>query len=427
MKNDKLKNLTTNHTNFLHSIFSLFVNVSVVRGKKFVFITILFLFASSLFAQQQAMSPWWLSLEQGKVKFQNGDYGLALLLFEDARRARRAMYEQMERDLILFLSVNEVRRLGDSLEYVERFARERYYNAAYAALQELYYRVPKKSLNNSATAALEAIGKLKDYPEAEYWIGEVYRVEGELPLALSQFRKVYTMREYLEDQGFSLELSYKIASILLTRQDYNEMIRVYNSIINEYDTLWVNANQAEVTRTQQAALDERHRTPVPYVQESASFASRSMSRILENEGIVRFLELYRYNNPLVEKAHRQLGFFYAVTRRPLAEQHLMYAFLIQNTVIIEEVRRHIFDYRFTSLDDLARQINVNPLLLSYIEEVEYYKTVYYFGASLYMNGKTPAARNLWTFLSTQDKAGEWQNRAISQLRSPRHEPVVEMP
>jgi tetratricopeptide (TPR) repeat protein len=393
---------------------------------KFLFLFILITFTAPVFAQT-VTQPWWLTLEQGKLKYRNGDYGGALLSFEDARRQRRAMYEQMERDFINLLSLMEVRGIGDNLELVERFSRERYYTAASAALAELYYRVPKESLKNSASAALTAIGKLKDYPEAEYWIGEIYRVEGELTLALSQFRKAYEMSELSDDPGFGTDLLYRIAGILMTRQEYNEMESYLLAIINDEDLnpLWVNANKSE--SGMETNGNGRNPTPVPYAQASASFASQAMTRTLENDGIDRFLELYRYNNSVVERAHRQLGFFYAITGRPSAQQHLMFAFLIQNTVIIEEARRRQYGFTYTNLAALAEEINKSPILLSYIDTVEYYKTAYYLGSSLYRNGKTAVARSFWTFLASQPQAGEWYSRAIVQLRNPHLEPVVEMP
>ncbi|MDR0323211.1 MAG: hypothetical protein LBI12_02030 [Treponema sp.] len=380
----------------------------IYKYRKFFLLFLLF-FAVPLFAQN-ASQPWWLSLEQGKIKFRSRDYGDALMLFEDARRNRRAMYEQMERDLISFLSLNEVRRIGDSLEILEKYAKDRYHTAASAALEELFYRIPKASLNNSANAALNAIGKLKNYPEAEYWIGEVYRVEGELSLALSQFRRAYEMRESLEDPGFATALLYKISNILLTRREYNEMERTLLSIIAENDTLWASFRRSENDQTQ-----------------TSSFISQAMTRTLENDGIGRFMELYRYNNSAAEQAHRLLGFYYAASGRPSAQQHLMFAFLIQNTIIIEEVTRRQFDFTFTDLAALAQEINRNSLLLSYVEETEYYRTIYYLSASLYRNGRTSAARNFWEFLASQPQAGEWHNRAVMQIRNPLLEPIIELP
>jgi len=370
--------------------------------------------------------PWWLSLEYGKQRFRTGDYGDALILFEDARRGRKAVFEQMEKDLISLLSLSEVRRLGDHLDWVERYAQERHYTAAYNALLELYYRVPKASLHNSAAAALSAIGKLKSFPEAEYWIGEIYRIEGELPLALAQYRRTYEMRENLEDSMFSVTLQYNMAEILRIRQEYNEMTRTLHAIISEHDNLWVNANRAETHRNTNAQTG-RGAVPVPYEQAEASFARSSMANILKNNGINRLLELYRYNNLTVEPAHRLLGFHYSATGLLSAQEHLMFAFVIQNTIIIEEIRRHQFDFTFTNLLSLVPEINRSGLLSAFVDEVEYYKTIYYFAASLFKNNNAPVARNLWEFLASVPQAGEWQSRAQSQLRAPRLEQIITMP
>jgi hypothetical protein len=66
-------------------------------------------------------------------------------------------------------------------------------------------------------------------------------------------------------------------------------------------------------------------------------------------------------------------------------------------------------------------------LLAYIEEAEYYKTLYYLGAALYGSGKTVPARALWTFLNRQNQAGEWRGRAQRQLQGSFIEQPQEMP
>jgi hypothetical protein len=330
------------------------------------------------------------------------------------------MYERMEQDFISLLSVQEVRRLGDSLDWIERYAHERFYASAVTALEELYYRFPRESFNNSAAAALSALGRLKDYPEAEYWIGETYRAEGELGLALGQFQKAYERRGLFENPGFAVELLYKIAAIRKTRQEYNEMERTLLLIIAD-DRLWSNSTQAE----QSAAVPGQ---PTPYAQASASFARQAMARTLENDGASRFFTMYRYNNTQVEEAHRLLGFFYAASgRHSRAQEHLMFAFLIQNSVIIEELIRQQYDFSFTSLEDLAVEIQRYPLLAAYVQKADYYQTAYYLAASLYGNGKAAAARGFWDFLSVTPDAGEWRSRALGQIRNPHVERAVEMP
>ena len=194
------------------------------------------------------------------------------------------------------------------------------------------------------------------------------------------------------------------------------MEKVLLSIIADSDTLWANAAEAQ-----------RQTGKIPQAQAEASFASQAMTRTLENEGLSRFLTLYRYDNNRVQEAHRLLGFYYAVSGRPSAQQHLMFAFLIQNSTIIGELIRRQYDYSFTSLAAMADDINRIPILSSYAEETEYYKTAYYLASSLYRNGKSAAARELWAFLAAQPRAGEWQGRALAQVRNPRPDPVVEMP
>jgi tetratricopeptide (TPR) repeat protein len=380
------------------------------------FVLILFLIFHAAAVSAQTQRDWWYTLERGKLMFRQGDYGNALLAFEDARRQRRVMYERLERSLINLLSITEVRRIGDSLDLVERYIQERRYADAADALAELYYRIPKESFNNSASAALTALGTLKDYPEAEYWIGETYLVEGELSLAMSQFQKAYALRGLLENPGVAAELLYKIAAICQIRQDYNEMERTLLLILSD-DKLWSGGNQRQEGGT----------TPSP-----APFETQSMTRTLENNGVERFLTLYRYRNPESADAHRLLGYYYYTRgRHSRAQEHLMFAFLIQNTVIIDEVIRNRFDFTFgateslTAMEALAVEINRYPLIAAYAAQNEYYKTAYYLGASLYANGKAATARELWNFLAAQNNAGEWRTRSLAQLRNPRIESVAE--
>jgi tetratricopeptide (TPR) repeat protein len=373
-----------------------------MKNRRFLFFIIIFsLISGFMYAQRQVEQPWWYTLEQGKQAFRSASYGDALLSFEDARRQRRQMYTRLETEFITLLSRPEVRRLGDSLELVERFIKDRNYSEADEALRELYYRVPRSGLNNSAQAALTGLGRLKDYPEAEYWIGETYRSEGELGIAINQYQKALAQRYLLENPGFELELLYKIAELRHVRREYPEMEKVLLGILSDIpaggeaprDSLWS--------------------------QDTGVFAKQAMMRTLERDGFSRFLTLYRYNNRDVEKAHRLLGFFfYSSGRHNSAPDHLMFAFLIQNSLVMEELIRGSFDFSFTSLDDLMAELKTRPNLLQYIEETEYYKTAYYLAASLYAAGKAVPARELWTFLSQQADAGEWAVRSRGQLAKP---------
>ncbi|MDR1862716.1 MAG: hypothetical protein LBQ67_02225 [Treponema sp.] len=328
------------------------------------------------------------------------------MAFDDARRTRAAQFSRMEQDMINLLSLPDVRRFGDSLERIETYISDEKQSAAAAALAELYHRVPKASLGGSVNRVLEELDRLKAYPEAEYWLGETYRVEGELGLALRQYRTAYAQRRLLEIPSFEVEILYKIADIHRLRMEYQEMEKQARDILEgtgpggtARDSLWVQ----ELIRA-------------------------GMSRVLENDGISRFLTLYRYNNIPVERVHRLLGFFcFSSSRHPLAAEHLMFAFLIQNTVLIEEVIRGRYDFVFTSPEALMDEIRHKPRFEAFLEETEYFKTAYYLGSAFFAAGKQRPARELWAFLAACPEAGEWQVRSQTQLRSPYIEKAQETP
>ena len=211
-----------------------------------------------VFGQAGEGEPYWYTLEQGKHYFRSGDYGEALVAFEGARDQRRAMYSRMEQELIDLLSIPEARRLGDSLDLLESYIAERGHIDAAAALEELYYRVPRDSLGNSAQSALTAIGRLKDFPDAENWIGEAYRVEREYGIALRQYERAWEQRALLETPGFDLEILYKIADLHRLRQEYAAMEERLLEILMR-DTLWQ--------------------------EDTSSFIRAAMMRTLENEGV----------------------------------------------------------------------------------------------------------------------------------------------
>jgi tetratricopeptide (TPR) repeat protein len=371
-----------------------------------VCLSIFFCLSLSLsFVHAQNARPYWFTMEQGKNYFRAGEYGRALLAFEDARNQRRNQYARMEQDMISLLSVPEVRRLGDNLDFIERYIADRHVVSAARVLEEVYYRVGRDSLGNSADRVLDTLKRLKDYPEAEYWIGETYRAEGELGIALTQYRKAYEQRAGLAGPEFRTEILYRIADIHRVRRQYNEMEAGLLEILKD-DTLWE--------------------------QSGDSFVRAAMTRTVEDPGeknrINRFLTLYRYNNPKVLKAHELLGYYYYASNRYVhAAEHLMFVFLIQNSVLIDEIIRQRFDYSFTTLDDLLAELASRPRLAAFFEEMDYFKTVYYLGAAFYGNGKPVPARDFWLFLSRRADAGEWGRRAEAQLRSPYLERAIEMP
>ena len=341
-------------------------------------------------------------LEKGKRLFQDSLYGDALMRFEDAIKNRHDLFDQSERDLIDVLSRSDVRRYGDDLAKVEEHINSHKLNAARLALDALYKVVEKKSLANSVQNVLSQFKALKDYPEAEYWKGEVFRVEGELSIALAQYEKALSSAALLEIPDEARMIRYKIASLRASRREYNEMEKQLLSIIAE-DTLWSSQSQ--------------------------NFARESMNRTLINDGVDRFLTLYRHASASTYKAHQDLGLYYYRTgRHDRAFSQLVFAFLDGSTTVIDELRSADQDFTFTKLStalDAARGRRSSAG--EFLQNSEYFKTLYYLGASLYANGQRKRANEIWRLLVARPEAGEWAGRASKQIAAPYIEPSTDTP
>jgi tetratricopeptide (TPR) repeat protein len=365
------------------------------------------------FAQQAEPRPWWYTQERGKEYFRQGEYGKALVAFEDARNERRNMYAKMAQSLIDVLSVPEVRRMNNDLNMVEMYIDKQELLSARAALRELYYRVPRETLNNSAQAALDAITHYKDYPEADYWIGEVYRVEGEYGIALKEYQSAYDHRDLLETPGFDTEILYKMAEVYRIKQEYNDMEKSLNAVLAK-DKLW--SSSWDSIKKELKTNSDRGNT------------LSAMMRLLDKFGVNRFLTLFRYADERYEKAHRLLGLYdLASGRYDMASYHLAFSFLIQCTVMLNDIIKDQFDYAFTTLPAMVEATARRPELRTYMAQSEFYKTVYYFAISLYGSGKNGPATELWTFLAGTQDAGQWAQKAAAQLRNPTLERAYPMP
>ncbi|MCX7655688.1 MAG: hypothetical protein N2Z76_04090 [Treponemataceae bacterium] len=343
--------------------------------------------------------PPWLVLEEGKQFFRLKEYGTALSYFEQARDLRKKRYERFREEFIAILSVAEVRRLGDSLGNVERYVSEKNLQRGKEIIQELHYHASPERLKDSVHQALEILKELQQYPEAEYWIGEVYRVTGETAIALMQYKKAYEQRASLQEPDFAIHILYAMAEVYKTRGEYIEYEKTLQVIL-EKDVWWLQDN----------------------------FIKKAMQRTLFQEGVEKFLTIYRYDKVLFEKAHRSLGFYYYQTGRyERATEHFIFSFLIQNTLLIEELKRQIFEYTYTSYPDMLGRLIKVPTTLEYIKTEEYFKMLYYGAASFYAVGERFLAQTIWRYVVTYSPEREWKNRSSRQLQKPFIEPVNDKP
>jgi hypothetical protein len=370
--------------------------------KLFSFLPVLFFAAGlPLFAQNakaastrsplmtEANDNYWLALEMGKYYFRAGDMGNALLSFEDARNERRQLFYHGETVLVNLLSIHEVRGLGDNLDYIVGYAKHASLIDVQEVLNQLYYCIPKESLNNSAQAALDAMRREQKYPEADYWIAELYRAEGEPKMAEDEYNAAWQARENLENPDFSYTILYRLAEVQEISENYNGFQKTL-ALALAGDPLWN--------------------------QDPDGFTRRAMKSTLENAGIDRFVQMYRFTSPNTDQAHRMLGDYFVWNHDwAQAEEHLAMSFLYAASTVAEQVKKEHYDWEFTSMLGLMNDLARMPEARDYLRQVDFQKTVYNLGLALYNTGKVQSAAGCWQFLAQWQSESEYGRRARTML------------
>lgn len=369
----------------------------------FLVSTLLFELVTPQLNAQTTYEPYWLLLEKGKQYYRFKEYGKALIAFEDAKRIKDELYLKMQRDFIEFLSANEVRALGDSLNKILLYLNDKPNKRISEIIEEINFNFSETLIQDSAKNLISLFDILRLYPEAEYWIGEVYREEGEINIALQQYNRALSQQLLINPNELTTQIRYKIADMFYILGNYPQYEKTLIEIVSE-DSLWNG--------------DDR----------SQSFIRSSMFKTLTEDGVNRFLTLYRYDSIKFERAHRLLGlYYYATGRYDKSVEHLTYAFLIQNTILIKEYQLKEYTYVFKDFTQLITSSARLEDLENYMYEVDFFKTNYYLAAAMYATGQRSIAFYLWNIIAKTNKAAEWQKRSKLQIEKPYIEPVNERP
>ncbi len=250
---------------------------------------------------------------------------------------------------------------------------------------------------------LQALEAHAPFPEAEMAIGDVYRAENELPLAEMQYKKAYEQRGAFELQATRYVVLLRLASLYEQTQRYADM---------EQELLRILADQ-------------------PYYHDPANeqFRDAFLNTYLE-KGLDQLFLLYRVPGvAFATEAHARLGRFYTLTgRNEAAMRNALFAADIIVTQAMEELRRHIPDYTFTTLEGFLRVAFRRENVRDYLDGTDFFETLYYLAMATYQAGKPARAAGLWRKLAGVDlpyaTLGLYRQRSARQLRSPTPEPRI---
>jgi tetratricopeptide (TPR) repeat protein len=345
--------------------------------------------------------PAWLSLERGKRLFQERAFSEALIAFERAISRRRNDFTAAEVRLGQVLDTRVARSAGDSISaLLTLFAGEDFIHKDYAGIVQaaggstrrlltalLRHKISDSHralvqvilavleyrsdgvLDDSIRTLRELVGLLKRYPEAEFWKGRIFMVEGELGLAELQFRRADDWRE-------SLEIPGERSTILYALLDLYEVME--------------NLPAWEATIAVLRADDRIEQDP---------FLREAMISTLRNAGFDRFMLLYRLEPVGSLDANRRWAEFMLERGRRNADLYAAVAANMLLTRAIAMIQARDRNYTWAGLADFMQRIQSRADIMGYLNEQQFYPILMTLSDALFVANARQFALPLWRIIS----------------------------
>ncbi|NIZ19408.1 tetratricopeptide repeat protein [Entomospira culicis] len=239
--------------------------------------------------------------------------------------------------------------------------------------------------------------ELGQHSEAEYLIGLIYMKEG-LPLLAERSLKNALLYAYTAEERADYGLA--LANLYYRMQDYPAMEQQLEDVI----------------------------FGLPYDDEAIAFRQtltgqmRQARQIMLKEGIDRVAELYRWQGLHHDIAVEMLA-LYAYNHDTYvgygrAVELFTYSTILKVGVLVNQLMVYDPSYRFSTLEDLLVQAKRYPSMQIYIDNVDFYRTIFFLAASLYAYEKSDVSKILWNGLRLQSSTSPWIRRAALRFRQP---------
>lgn len=195
--------------------------------KKIVIIfSVLLMAYSALGAQVRPKKPRDLAgdiklLRRALIEFDNGNYGEALRLANDAKTARREIVAWEADTLSYALKPREVQKANGVLSDVLAVLKKR---EDYDAVEIVERYIGKKTIgffHNSVPALVSYVSTRFSLPEADRLIGRVYALEGEYALAKQYLLNAWQNGALLDVPDEQYDILYELSDIALIEKDFD--------------------------------------------------------------------------------------------------------------------------------------------------------------------------------------------------------------
>lgn len=370
--------------------------LSDMSKKSVFFLSIVFsLLPVSLFAVTKRSEkptgdePWYI-LKQAQNCFENNDYGEAVKFAEDAKQ-KRLEYCQWESYILdQTQRSQQIRKAGDYIDEILLILQEKSYVEAVQIINEHFDRYGKDFFNSSFSKLKQWIENDYLYPEADFLLGKIYKLEGEFEFSASYLNRAYENRQRLDVPDVKYDILYELADLSELQGDDKRYEENLLSVLKD-DSSYTNSGFLV-----------------------------ALTRLINNntkDSVEKFFLLYRSNNDISIRALYELGEYY--TRMKQNEKALRCVALgsIAAVTKIEDIlKNRLFDYSYTTFQDLLDKASKYDDVVEWGNSNNIWELFYNLAANAEISGKTVFSKTLFSILAEHEPEDYWKKRAAIKLQ-----------
>lgn len=187
--------------------------------KKIILSLFLIFVSLSVFSQVVPKKPEsdelsWRILQAAQFAFDRGEFSKAMNLANKAKANRVAESDYEVYILDVALSPLAVRRAGDDFDAVLEVLKERDQIEAISIINRYLELYGTKFFGYSVQRMASWVQEKQVYPEADFLIGKIYRLEGEYKTAIDFYEKARSKSSFLDIPDQLYDILYEMADLI---------------------------------------------------------------------------------------------------------------------------------------------------------------------------------------------------------------------
>ncbi len=340
----------------------------------------------------------WRMLQKAQTAFDQRDIGLALKYADTAKINRKKELTWSITTLEQAMKPVAVQKVGDNIDNVVSILKERDANDALAIIENILANFSKEYFDFSIQNLKNHIKKYSEYPEADFLIGKIYKLEGEYELSHTFLLQAWQNAHLLNIPDEKYDILYELASLAEIRGNRETYEKALLLIIAE---------------------DEN------YIQNSIETSvSRSIVKALKTgTDLNKFFLLYRNSSYFSMKAFFALADLYnkeqqSVENNDLNDKVLTMSSMGVVTAVsrIEDVlKTRKLEYTYTTFETLLKDIASYEDIVTWGIKYDVWKGFYIFALSVFKSGQSNFAQELLSVLAQYSPDEYWARTSKEQL------------